>query len=262
MGCTASKDAALYDLLRLRFPKVLSVLELQQHSVTLMTRFLEKDSGGHLHLTFADFIAFSGVPDNHVTRRLFAICDADGSGGLDFRETVYAVWQLCTLDAGGLINFLFDVYDEMNNGLIEFDDIERMLSDAYGHKNLEKEEIQEFIEYTKKKGVLSRLEFVELCQRMLQVSRMIMDVQRRMRMTVLGAGVWRHLEETRALKTDPLFRPENWSRLTEKIIVVELAGREEQARRDRDTEMRTGRKVKRANQKSGKVDDERVRYEP
>jgi Ca2+-binding EF-hand superfamily protein len=261
MGCTASKDAALFDALRLRFPKTLSVLELQQFSAFLMNRFIEKDSGGNLHLSFPDFLAFGGVPDNRVTRRLFAISDADGSQSLDFREAIFLVWQLCTLDAPGLVQFLFDIYDEVNNGLIEYDDIEDMLSDAYGAKNLESADIQEFVEYTKKKGVLSRPEFTALCERMAQVSRVIMDTQRRMRAALLGRPVWLYLERRRAQKTDPLFRPENWGRLMEKIIGMELAARDEQAKRDKEYEMRTGRKVKHA--KGGKAEaDDRVRYEP
>ena len=74
------------ETLRAKYPKMLSVLELQQYSRDLALRFIEFDRTGTLHLKFEDFIKFAGVPKNRVTSRMFAVCDADGSGTLDFRE--------------------------------------------------------------------------------------------------------------------------------------------------------------------------------
>ena len=262
MGCAASRDDALFDTLRLRYPKCLSVLELQQYSRRLAEQFLEADTNGVLHLTYDEFVRFANVPVNRVTRRLFAVSDADGTGTLDFRECVYSVWQLCTLDAHGLIAFLFDLYDEFNNGLVEFDDVTRMLGDSYGEKNLDKEDVQTFVDWVKGKGVITRAEFADMCVRTPQVSRSIMDVQRRMRLHVLSPAAWAVLERRRREKTDPVFRPENWARLIEKIIIMDIEARAEQAKIDKEMEMKTGRRAKRGNVKDAKVTDEKVRYEP
>ena len=127
MGCSASKDMSLLEQLRGRFPMVLSILELQQYSKVLAEQFLTFDANGLLQLKMEDFLAMCKLPDNRVTRRLFSLCDMDGTGTLDFRELVYAVWHMCTLDTEGLSALLFDIYDAFNNGAIEYDDITNML---------------------------------------------------------------------------------------------------------------------------------------
>ena len=256
---------SVLDTLRGKYPKMLSVLELQQVSRVLAARFVEFDRTGTLALALPDFLLFAGVPRSRVTERLFAVSDADGTGTLDFREVCYLVWQLCTLDDKGLIAFLFDLYDEFNNDLVEFDDVERMLGDSYGTKNLAGGDIQAMIEFVRARGVLTRLEFNEFCLRTPQVVRVIMDTQRRMRTLILGTRVWEHLEKRRKLKTDPVFRPANWSRLIEKIIVMDIESREEQERMAVALEKRTGRRAKRINVKGAVAveDQERhVRYEP
>lgn len=253
---------SVLDTLRGKYPKMLSVLELQQFSRVLAARFVEFDRTGTMALALPDFLLFAAVPRNRVTERLFAVSDADGTGTLDFREACYLVWQLCTLDDKGLIAFLFDLYDEFNNGLVEFDDVTRMLGDSYGEKNLEKEDVQTFVDWVKSKGVITRAEFADMCVRTPQVSRSIMDVQRRMRLHVLSPAAWAVLERRRREKTDPVFRPENWARLIEKIIIMDIEARAEQAKIDKEMEMKTGRRAKRGNVKDAKVTDEKVRYEP
>ncbi len=178
----------------------------------------------------------------------------------------YLVWQLCTLDSHGLVAFLFDLYDEFNNDLVEFDDVERMLGDSYGTKNLEAEDMQELIAFVKQMGVLTRHDFDDFCRRTPQVVRVIMDTQRRMRLAVLGEAVWDRLEAKRKMKTDPVFRPANWSRLIEKIIVMDIETRIEKERMLLELEARTGKRAKRINVKGNGVSDADAdqfeRYEP
>ncbi len=180
------------------------------------------------------------------------------------RRRCYLIWQLCTLDDKGLVAFLFDLYDEFNNDLVEYDDVERMLGDAYGTANLEADDMQELIEYVKERGVLTRPEFSDFCMRTPQVVRVIMDTQRRMRIAILGSAVWTNLERKRKMKTDPVFQPANWSRLIEKIIVMDIESREEQERMARLQEMKTGKRVKRINIKGVSDGDQEghERYEP
>lgn len=72
-------------------------------------------------------------------RRAFKTFDADGSGQLvrrerrsvarstqrkslataalqDFREMVFSVWNLCTMDSQGLLMLMFDLYDKDASG--------------------------------------------------------------------------------------------------------------------------------------------------
>lgn len=180
------------------------------------------------------------------------------------RCSCYLIWQLCTLDDKGLIAFLFDLYDEFSNDLVEYDDVERMLGDAYGTANLEEDDMQELIEFVKERGVLTRPEFNDFCLRTPQVVRVIMDTQRRMRQAILGSAVWTTLERKRKMKTDPVFQPANWSRLIEKIIVMDIESRDEQERMARLQELKTGKRVKRINIKGVNEAEQEghERYEP
>ena len=266
MGCAESKDDALLDRLRSTFPKTLSILELQSYSKLLAAQFITFDKAGNMRITYQEFVLMCRIPENRVTQRLFAICDMDGTATLDFRECCYALWQLGTLDHAGLQLFLYDLYDEFNNGAIEFDDVERMLSDSYGSSNMSNEEMQEMVEYVKEEGVLDRKGFNKFCMRCPQVLKQLVDVQKAMRKAVLGVDVWARLEARRKTKTDPLFRPENWAALMERIIVMDIESREEQERLLKERELREGRKMKRIHVRAGGAEQDeekvKVRYEP
>ena len=266
MGCAESKNETVLTRLRERFPKALSILELQQYGTALAEKFIDFDKSGDSHLSYQEFLLMCKIPQNRVTLRLFAICDMDGTNSLDFRESCYALWQLCTLDADGLKVFLFDLYDEFNNGAIEYDDVERMLSDSYGSSNMSNEEMQDMIRFVKDEGVLDRRGFERFCVRCPQVLKQLVDVQKSMRKQVLGTGVWARLEARRGAKTDPLFRPENWCMLMERIIVMDIESREEQERLLKERELREGRKMKRIHIHSTAAQkdevSQKVRYEP
>jgi Ca2+-binding EF-hand superfamily protein len=266
MGCAESKNETLLDRLRERFPKTLSILELQQYSTVLAEKFLAFDKSGDSTLSYSEFILMCKIPENRVTKRLFAICDMDGTVSLDFREACYALWQLCTLDHDGLKLFLFDLYDEFNNGAIEYDDVERMLSDSYGSGNLSNEDMQGMITFVKEEGVLDRRGFERFCVRCPQVLKQLVDVQKSMRQQTLGPQVWLKLEERRSRKTDPLYRPENWCLLMERIIVMDIETRIEKERMLLELEARTGKRAKRINVKgNGAADadaDDFEKYEP
>jgi Ca2+-binding EF-hand superfamily protein len=271
MGCTVTKSVSQLALLRSRFPKTLSILELQQYSKRLAELFLEHERTGTLMLSLDEFLGLCRLGKNRVTERIFAICDMDGNNALDFREMCFAVWQVCTLAHDGLTALLFDLYDEYNNGLIEFDDVERMLADSYGGKNISGEELQAMIEFVKEKGTLTRADFIAFCERCPQVLKQMVDTQRTMRVNVLGLPVWRELARRRKLKTDPVFRAANWAQLMERIIVMDMDSREEQERMIKALEKKLGRRIRRPNVHKNKrngggdadMDDEdRVVYEP
>lgn len=260
MGCAESKDSTLLDRLRESFPKVLAVLELQQYSSTLATLFIEADSNGGLTLSLREFLLLCKLPRNRVSERLFAIVDMDGTGSLDFREACYAVWQLCTLDHEGLQSFLFDLYDAFNNGAIEYDDVERMLRDSYGSHT--SQEVEELVEGVKERGVLGRLEFIKFCEKCPQVLKQLVDAQKSMRKAVLGGKVWAVLEQRRARKTDPYYRPENWHMLMERIIMMDIEAREEAEHKRREAEKLHGKRSGAKITPMGDLGDTRIRYEP
>lgn len=259
MGCSESKDASLLERLRESFPKTLAILELQQHSKVLASAFLDADSNGGLTLTLPEFLVLCKIPRNRVAERLFAIVDMDGSGTLDFREACYALWQLCTLSKEGMRSFLFDLYDEFNNGSIEYDDVERMLTDGYGQ--VTGEDLQDMIDFVKEKGILPRPDFIKFCERCPQVLKQLVDVQKSMRNAVLGPRVWIALEARRELKTDPYYRPENWNLLMERIIVMDIEAREEAEQQRKATELLYG-KASGSRIVPMATGEDAIRYEP
>jgi len=265
MGCSESKDNSALDSLRSQYPKTLSILELQQYSKELAALFIDanlNDVVGQLpSLSLNEFLMLCKIPKNRVSQRLFCIADMDGTGTLDFRETCYALWQLCTLDHEGLQSMLFEVYDEFNNGSIEFDDVERMFLDSYGQ--VSGEEIDNMISYVKEKGVLNRVEFNHFCDRCPQTMKQLVDVQSTMRKNVLGVKVWKALEERRKRKTDPYFRPENWSLLMERIILMDMEAREAIEKREEEMALKKGKVLRKKIRHHGTSNQEqKIRYEP
>lgn len=265
MGCAASKDTSVLEGLRAAYPKMLSILELQQYAQDLGSRFIEANlstaPGTLPTLTMAEFLTLLGVPKNRVSVRLFAIVDMDGSGTLDFRELCYALWQLCTLDNDGLRSFLFDLYDEYNNGSIEYDDVERMFLDAYG--KMEGEDLEDLIGFVKEAGSLGRHAFNKFCERCPQAMKQLVDVQRNVRTNILGMKVWLDYTERRKRKTDPYFRPENWSLLMERIIVMDSEARDAIRAREDAEDIKFGRHNRRHLALSGGLAKrEVIKYEP
>lgn len=93
----------------------------------------------------------------------------DGNSTLDFREMCFAIWHLCTLDHRGLILMLFDIYDEFQNNMIEEEDMERLLGDAYGIESLRRPEILDLLDEVRLRRHLDRFQFEEFVTRAPQV---------------------------------------------------------------------------------------------
>lgn len=51
-----------------------------------------------------------------------------------------------------------------------------------------------------------------------------------MRQRILGEKVWEKLTLRRSSKTDPVFRPENWPQLMERIIMMDMDARATRAK--------------------------------
>jgi len=137
MGCGGSKIDAL-DFIRERYPKTMSYLELTPYSRHFANLFAANDRNNDQKLAISEFLKTLKIARTRAAIRLFSICDMDGSGALDFRELIFTIWHICTIDIHGLSTVVFDIYDDNQDGKIGYDDLYRLLVDCYGKDHMEK----------------------------------------------------------------------------------------------------------------------------
>ena len=108
-------------------------LEIDDNVVNQLYAIFEnmdrRRSGG---VTFEDFFDFFGFSESPMSRRIFGMLDRDQSGEIDFREFVLVVWNVCTLSRNGLAMFCFLLFDENNSGFLEPEEVEELVTSAYG----------------------------------------------------------------------------------------------------------------------------------
>lgn len=63
---------------------------------------------------------------------MFSIFDDDGSGEIDFHECVLSLWNYCSLNESSLVTFAFDMYDRDGSGVIDQEEVRKILMDVYG----------------------------------------------------------------------------------------------------------------------------------
>ena len=94
-------------------------------------RRIDRDGGGSL--SPAEFYAhFRLAPQRSpFADSAFLLMDADGSGAIDFREFVLAVWNLLSLTEVGLVQFAFQLYDEDGSMRLEHAEVRKLVLDVY-----------------------------------------------------------------------------------------------------------------------------------
>lgn len=236
MGCGGSKIDAL-DFVRERFPKTLGYLELSPYSRAFANLFAANDRNNDQKLAISEFLKALKISHTRAAIRLFSICDMDGSGALDFRELIFTIWHICTVDNDGLSTVVFNIYDENQDGEIGYDDLYRLLVDCYGKDHMEKKEIKSILKRMEENGAMNRFQFADFAKRSPQTLKQMIDTQQRVREDTLGNKVWGILEKKRLNKADPVFRPENWQDLFTRILVLDIEARSAKAREDMHDEV-------------------------
>lgn len=113
-------------------------LTLSQSNVNkLLAKFhkVEADDSGSV-----DTVKLLKSLDIEPTRfagQIFTVFDNDGSGKVDFREFVIALYNYCTVNPAALDNFAFDLYDQDKRGVLSPGEISQMLKDIYGKNHLQ-----------------------------------------------------------------------------------------------------------------------------
>ena len=222
MGCGGSKEASSEALnwVKKKYIRVLHFLELVDKSDQIATYF----SKGLAHyvstMNSDDFINHVGINDTHFSRKLFTMCDMDGSDLLDFPELLFTLWNICTLDDQGLVSICFDLYDANDDGVLEPRELKSLVEDSYGVDLMSTDNVQNLIKSALKRGVLDRPAFLEFTRRSPEVLKSVVDIQRHIRINFLGERFWEKLSQSRQKKLDPMYVPRNWRDLYYKIILL------------------------------------------
>lgn len=96
--------------------------------------YADVDHSGSIDVV--ELITVLGLDYTKFTERVFSIFDSNKNKKIDFCEYVLSLWNYCTLSRTTLGVFAFDLYDRDRTGILEQDDIDRMVKDIYGNTAL------------------------------------------------------------------------------------------------------------------------------
>ena len=162
MGCGASSDSAdALNFVTKRYPRLLAFLDLTPHGAAL-ARFFERSGrdGVGSRVKVLDFLALLRLNTTRAALRLFAMCDFEGADSLDFREMLFTVWHIATLDDRGLVQTVFDLYDKDGDGILQVEDCVDLITDCYGKGIAADVHVKKLIASLKSQGAMSKPAFV------------------------------------------------------------------------------------------------------
>jgi len=96
----------------------------------IFTRFESLDTRGKGKITYAQFLEGLQRPDSVTSRRMFDLCDKDGSGELDLREFVLGLCQLTDATRDDRVQFAFKLFDRDNSGYIDREELTSIVKSA------------------------------------------------------------------------------------------------------------------------------------
>jgi Ca2+-binding EF-hand superfamily protein len=139
MGCCVSGGSTDYAAILKENPQLASWMK-EFHSLALTDKavcqfwqiFKKIDSDRSGSIEIAEMLVYFDIERTKFTKRVFGIFDEDGSGEIDLREFIMALWNYCTLGKSTLIIFAFDLYDKDGSGIIDCEELGLMLKEVYG----------------------------------------------------------------------------------------------------------------------------------
>lgn len=138
MGCCSSGFSE-YSSIAKENPKLASwmgefkALALTDQAIYKFWQTFKKiDLDGSGAIEIVEMLVYFDIERTQFTKRVFGVFDEDGSGEIDLREFILALWNYCTLGKATLVIFAFDLYDKDGSGIIDSDELGLMLKEVYG----------------------------------------------------------------------------------------------------------------------------------
>jgi len=229
MGCCHSTRIFVADRkINGQTPKdvdILCQLGYEPRDLNVMySAFRQLDVTGDQEIEFAEMCAVLKLEENEFSQEIFAECDFEKSGKINFLEFCMSMWSFLARDRRGLAEFAFDVFDGDDTGKLGGEEIETMTALVYGLKTRNykndsvtdsgfKHNTDKHIATVMKKldankdGKISKKEFIERSHSLPMLLQPAFDVQESLMELCGGGHFWRKFVPIRIKKMqDPAIK--------------------------------------------------------
>ncbi|CAM9765749.1 unnamed protein product, partial [Heterosigma akashiwo] len=111
----------------------------------LFYKFRKWDKKNQRMLDVKDFEKLVDIESRGLSTRVFKVFDESNDGYIDFFEFVLGCWNYCTSTKQALALLAFDLYDSNAKGFIAIADMEDMMKDFYGSNYMSNRHAKEAI---------------------------------------------------------------------------------------------------------------------
>jgi serine/threonine-protein phosphatase 2B regulatory subunit len=116
---------------KMLFLEVMSSGKLKSSDIRLIfNRFKAVDTEGKGKLSYEQFLEGMGRTDSVSSRRMFDLCDKDGSGELELREFVLGLVNLTDTTRDDRVQFAFKLFDTDSSGYIDRTELTSIVKSA------------------------------------------------------------------------------------------------------------------------------------
>ena len=116
---------------KMLFLEVMSSGKLRSSDIRLIfNRFKAVDTEGKGKLSYEQFLEGMGRTDSVSSRRMFDLCDKDGSGELELREFVLGLVNLTDTTRDDRVQFAFKLFDTDSSGYIDRTELTSIVKSA------------------------------------------------------------------------------------------------------------------------------------
>lgn len=98
---------------------------------------IDDDRNGFL--SYEEFITFFNFPDSKLMQRVFRMFDTNEAGEIPFGDFVAQLWNIASRTDDSLLRFVFDIYDQDDNGFLVDKELESFIVLVHGQEAVTKD---------------------------------------------------------------------------------------------------------------------------